>query len=203
MKKVLIECRKLNYSIGYKQIFKDLSLCIYENDFSLLLGENGAGKSTLLKLIFARHKDFFFQKDLSISYLGHSPGLYTSLTLKENLEFFSKLAGVQNPLQVQHYLEIFNLKKNYLDPIHTFSEGMKKKSSIIRSLLFNPELWLLDEPFNGLDQKSSLVLKQILKEFKGSIVLVTHKPEDVKEFAHNVYEIQNKTIVKKNVASIT
>lgn len=192
----------MNYSIGYKQIFKNLSFSIYENNFSLLLGENGAGKSTLLKLIFARHKGFQFKKNFSISYLGHSLGLYTSLTLKENLEFFSKLARFENPSRLQHYLEIFSLKKNYLDPVHTFSEGMKKKSSIIRSLLFQPELWLLDEPFNGLDQSSSLILKQILKEFSGTILLVTHKPEDVKDLAHNLYQIQNKTIVFKNVDSL-
>lgn len=168
----------------------------------MLIGENGVGKSTLLKLIFSKHKNFEFKKNISISYLGHSLGLYTSLTLKENLEFFSKLANFKNSSQIHYYLEVFNLKKNYLDPIHTFSEGMKKKSSIIRSLLFQPQLWLLDEPFNGLDQKSSLVLKEILKEFKGSILLVTHKPDDLKHLAHNIYEIQNRSIIDKNVDSI-
>lgn len=199
---LLIECQNLDYSIGYKQIFKNLSFYVYESTFSLLLGENGVGKSTLLKLLFSKYKGFQFKKSFSISYLGHSLGLYTSLTLKENLDFFSKLANFHNSEKIQYYLDIFNLKKNYLDPIHTFSEGMKKKSSIIRSILFQPEVWLLDEPFNGLDQKSSIVFKQILKEFSGTVILVTHKPEDVKELTNNIYEIQNQTIINKNVGSL-
>lgn len=187
-----MECQNLEYQIGYKRIFKKIGFQIRRKEFWLLLGENGAGKSTLLKILYhGSNPAFHFPEKLQMSYVGHSLGLYSSLSLKENLEYFGMIAESGQMEKIPEWLEIFGLKKRYLDPVHTFSEGMKKKSAIIRSLLTGSDLWLLDEPFNGLDKASGEELKKILTNYTGSIVIATHAPEDLRAFMTGEMKIQN------------
>jgi len=203
MSPTLVKCQNLDYQIGYKRIFKNLSFEIQEKEFWLLLGDNGSGKSTLLKLLYhGTHSAFYFPKKIQMSYVGHSLGLYSSLSLKENLEYFGTISHSKNIEKIPQWLETFRLKKRYLDPIHTFSEGMKKKSAIIRSLLINSELWLLDEPFNGLDQASVEELKKLLINFSGSILLATHNPEKFLSLATGEMKFENgNLLVRRYVES--
>jgi heme exporter protein A len=205
MNQVLVKCLDLDFTIGYKRIFKKLNFQLRESESRLLLGENGAGKSTLLKLIYhGTHIGFQFPRPIRMSYVGHSLGLYSSLSLKENLLYFAKIAKSTHLDKLEHWLDLFELKKRFLDPVHTFSEGMKKKSSLIRSLLTGGELWLLDEPFNGLDSKSSEHLKDIIKNFQGSILLATHDPLSVQGLVQGEWKLtEGKILVRDYVDSPT
>jgi heme exporter protein A len=190
----ILSCKNLSYTIGYKKIFKNISFEIFPSDFTLLTGENGSGKTSLLKLILqsSRKKEFSWEKKLLasktenlISYLGHDNGLYSSLSLRENLTFFNRILTNRMPeSQINNLLEEFQLTKRLEDPVSTFSEGMKKKSGIIRSLLARPALLLLDEPLNGLDTKSTQAFLKILQtEFAAtSILLVAHEIDKISPF---------------------
>lgn len=200
----IFSCVSLTYSIGYKKIFKNLNFSLYQNEFSILTGENGSGKSTLLKLIshFSKHKEFkaypFDKKRPFLSYLGHENGLYSSLSLKENLEFFNGvLPSKRNPEEINFLLKSFNLEKRLEDPVHTFSEGMKKKSGIIRALLPASEILLMDEPLNGLDSKSKDAFLEILKQIKSTttIVLVSHETESISKIAGRKLVIKSGAII--------
>ncbi len=187
----ILSCKNLSYTIGYKKIFKNISFEIFSSEFTLLTGENGSGKTSLLKLILqsSRKKEFNWnvKSDSSnlLSYLGHENGLYSSLSLRENLVFFNRI--LKNPMpetQVADLVEKFQLTKRLEDPVSTFSEGMKKKSGIIRALLARPVLLLLDEPLNGLDTNSVQVfLKMLQSDFADtSVLLVAHEIDKISPY---------------------
>jgi len=187
----ILSCKNLSYTIGYKKIFKNISFEIFSSEFTLLTGENGSGKTSLLKLILQSSRKKEFQWNVKsdsnnlLSYLGHENGIYSSLSLRENLVFFNRILKKPMPeTQVADLVEKFQLTKRLEDPVSTFSEGMKKKSGIIRALLARPSLLLLDEPLNGLDTNSVQVFLKILQsDFADtSVLLVAHEIDKISPF---------------------
>ncbi|TGN18382.1 ABC transporter ATP-binding protein [Leptospira idonii] len=182
MAETILECKSLTISVGYKTIFRDLSFSFPETGMVLIQGENGAGKSTLLKEIYHRsssHPAWVWPKGKkSLSYLGHDLGLYSSLTLTENLDYFLSLGKRTLPQdELDFWLSRFGLEKRRREPLHTFSRGMKQKAALIRSFLVSPNIVLLDEPYTGLDVASIRLLTDILNEEKSKrlIIIVLHE----------------------------
>jgi heme exporter protein A len=183
----ILECKNLSYSIGYKQILKKISFSLYQGELVVLTGNNGAGKTTLLKLLsnYSQYTESFHWK-LSkpvLSYLGHELGMYSSLTLQENISYFKGI--VPNSIDTQELeilLKNFNLYKRFHEPIIEFSKGMKQKAALIRAFLPKADIYLLDEPFSGLDVTSSKALLNLIYEKKQTscIILVTHDKEQIK-----------------------
>lgn len=200
MKKILLSCTDFTYQIGYRTLFRKAGFALFSEEILLLTGENGAGKSSLLRYLYSHFREKMFQteKNLRISYLGHETGLYSSLSLFENLQYFSGLGGHDPDLQKAEFLlEGFSLKKRLHDPVFSFSEGMKKKSGLCRLFLQNAELYLLDEPFNALDKKSYDFLEKIILEKKktAGVVLVSHD-ERVRHIADRELRIEKENLVE-------
>jgi ABC-type multidrug transport system ATPase subunit len=190
MKELLFQCENLNYNIGYKKIFRDLSFQIFENEWIVLTGENGAGKSTLLRLIASSKKknfQFFIKNQFrsKVSHLDHNNGLYLSLTLSENINFYKSILKSRiSDEEIVKILDAFSLMKRLDDPVRELSEGMKRKAGILRAILPEPSLLLLDEPFNALDINSTGAFLEILEKIKrkSSILMVTHNLEAVSRY---------------------
>ncbi len=111
--------------------------------------------------------------------MGHELGLYTTLSLEENLEYFRGIAGDCRPEeQIVSWLKDFRLWQRRKDPISSFSRGMKQKAALVRALLPNVDLYLLDEPLTALDtegaSKAQIVLESVLQD--SALILVTHDP---------------------------
>lgn len=207
----ILQCKNLTYSIGYRKILKNISFELKEKECVLLMGENGTGKSTLFKVLsnYNSLKDnFIFHESIIqlirtkkrnlFSYLGHELGLYFSLTLKENLDYFYGVT--ENGISKSKILELvdrFNLTKRLNDPIHTFSRGMKQKSALIRTFIANPIILLLDEPFTGLDQNSIQILKELISEFKqnNTTFIINHDLEEMKILMDRKFDLKNGEIV--------
>lgn len=185
----ILSISDLSYSIGSKSILKKVNLELSLGKSYVIRGDNGAGKSTLLKLILnhSHHpKSIHWNPELPkdrnlVSFLGHDLGLYSSLSLEENLRFFYSISKHSYSWdQVQIWVEACNLHRRWDDPIFSFSRGMKQKAALIRAVLAKPLLLLLDEPFTGLDEKSYPIIIGILGELKKdcSILGVVHGMED-------------------------
>ncbi|AOP35136.1 ABC transporter ATP-binding protein [Leptospira tipperaryensis] len=182
----LLVCKDLSYSIGKKQILKQISFSLFRGELILLRGDNGAGKTTLLRSILnhSHHKESFSFSELGskkpqISYLGHELGLYTSLSLEENLRYFLSIAGIEFANEkVEFLLRSFKLWTRREDPIFTFSRGMKQKAALIRALLTGGDLILLDEPFTALDRTGLEIAVRLLEEYSknSAVLMVTHDP---------------------------
>lgn len=133
-----------------------------------------------------------------ISFIGHEPGLYSSLTLKENLDYFGGIAGKRFLRdRMSHLLKVFKLDHRLHDPVHTFSRGMLQKSAIIRALCMDAYLYLLDEPYTGLDETSVSLLNDIILDLKkrSSVLLVVHSKELIKKVAERTIALDAGSII--------
>ena len=193
------------------KIFDDFSCDIESAKITTFLGPSGCGKSTLLNVISGLQKPDFGGIKINplarIGYMLQDNILLPWRTLEENLllgcEIFNISKDFANPC-IDNYIKLFELngfRKFYPE---TLSGGMKQRSILIRTLLINPSLLLLDEPFSSLDFDIKLKVQEIFIEYfykhKSTIVLVTHDIEDAIALSDQIYILSEKpSIIKKAI----
>lgn len=192
-----------NYSLEYikgKRVVKNLNLTVREGDIYAFVGQNGAGKSTTIKSIVGINhitegdilldkvsiKDDPIKYKEKIAYIPDNPILYEHLTGIEYLHFISDMYDLTYDVRKERilkYAKDFDLLDALDDLIGSYSHGMKQKLVLIGAFIHDPKLYVLDEPFVGLDPKSSYVLKELLKEKakEGKIVFFSTHVLDVAE----------------------
>ena len=186
MVKSFIEVEKLSKTFDEKKVLDNLSFNVAEGEIVKISGNNGSGKSTLLKIIariYSQDSGLIRIQDekISSSSLSKSKVSYASsdfiyykdLTVKKNLLFFLSLIGEDNNIYENNktFLDIDKFENLYPD---TLSNGQKKKMNLFRCLVPKYEIYLLDEPENGLDDKSKKDLDNKLIELsKNSTIIYT------------------------------
>lgn len=186
MVKSFIEVEKLSKTFDEKKVLDNLSFNVAEGEIVKISGNNGSGKSTLLKVIariYSQDSGLIRIQDekISSSSLSKSKVSYASsdfiyykdLTVKKNLLFFLSLIGEDNNIYENNktFLDIDKFENLYPD---TLSNGQKKKMNLFRCLVPKYEIYLLDEPENGLDDKSKKDLDNKLIELsKNSTIIYT------------------------------
>jgi len=166
----IVAVNKLNLTISTGEIFG-------------LLGPNGSGKSTTLKMLLGLvqptagsvnvlgldvQKQPVEVKRL-VGYVPESPNIYEFLTGIEYLDFIADIYGVstaEKKQRITEYLKALQLEGREGDMINSYSDGMKKKISLISAFLHKPKLLILDEPLNALDPRSARIVKEFLYELK-------------------------------------
>jgi heme exporter protein A len=193
-----LSIRELSRNFGRRRALTRVSLECRSGEIVGLLGPNGAGKSTLLAILSTlaapssgevlyggrTAKQIGAAVRSRIGVLSHDLHLYSELTALENLVFFGRLYGVPHPETVAaDALRRARLEDRGGDVVSGFSRGMRQRLALERALLHNPRLLLLDEPFTGLDDASTLALIERLRELRssGCIVLVATHDLDVGE----------------------
>jgi ABC-type multidrug transport system ATPase subunit len=155
----------------------------------LVTGPNGSGKTTLLRVLAGLAAPTSGELELPerarIGYLGHDPLVYRELTPLENLGLFARLYRVPDGRErIGMLLERFGLWDVRRERVSTFSRGMAQRLALCRVLLHEPELLLLDEPFNALDADAAALLDRMLDELDGqTLVIATHDPGRVERLA--------------------
>jgi len=129
-----------------------------------LVGDNGSGKSTLLKILSGIYKNYegkvSFSEDDLVFYSGHKTGLKNNLSARENIYFDIRLPEISHS-QINSVLKQLDLI-DYSDIQSAYlSEGQKRKINIASFILSKADLYLLDEPFNNLDRKTTDFLQEI------------------------------------------
>ena len=205
----MLEVNSIYLYRNRKQVFKNFSLNLKNSEIILLEGENGVGKTSLLDTISGlinlktgsikiNGKEINeigeFRKNY-FSYIPHKNCLKENLSINENLLSWLKLLNIEiNNQDYQTKLKVFNLTNLQNKLINKLSHGQKKKVALTKLLFSNTKLWLLDEPFNGIDQKSSKSLKKIMIEHtqkNGCILFSSHIEPDIK--------FTKKVILKKTI----
>ncbi len=172
----------------------NLSLTINTGEIFALLGPNGSGKSTTLKMLLGllqptagtitvlgldTQKDPVAVKS-QVGYVPESPDVYEFLTGIEYLDFIADIYGVpaaEKQQRITEYLKALQLEGREGDMINSYSDGMKKKISLISAFLHKPKLLILDEPLNALDPRSARIVKDYLQSLKAqgvTTILSTH-----------------------------
>ncbi len=193
----MIEIKNISKLYGRFHALDNIDLTIGSNDFTAVLGRNGAGKTTMLKILATLLKPsggevlingHNIRKDSyavlqQMGMVSHQTYIYSDLTAKENLSFYSKFYDVpQAGKKINDLLEKVGLAHRADESVRRFSRGMQQRLSIARALIHDPKVLLLDEPYTGLDQKASEFLDKILLEYHGAgncILIVTHDIERI------------------------
>lgn len=178
-----------NVTAGYRRgepIIQDFSLRVHPGEIIGIIGPNGAGKSTVLKALLGLLDERQGQVELpgldqgGYAYIPELPTLYEELTLMEHLELIGMaydLPRVEFEARAERLLQQFGLQHQRNDYPGGFSKGMRQKIMILCALLTTPALYLVDEPFNGLDPFAMQELLQWFSQEKqrgAGIVLSTH-----------------------------
>lgn len=208
-------------SAGYRgqAVIHDINVMIEKGEIIGLIGLNGAGKSTLLKTILGlihplQGQITLNQQSISqdqaayarrIAYIPETPVLYEELTLKEHLEMTALGYGIDVDLimtRAQPLLKQFRLEKhlNWF-PVH-FSKGMKQKVMIICAMITDADLYIIDEPFLGLDPLAINHLIQLMKEKAKqgkSIIFTTHVLSIADQLCDRFWFLQQGRVVGSGV----
>ncbi len=167
---------KLSKSFGEKKIFSDFSLTIPDGKVTLIRGESGKGKTTLLRMIAQLDSDYTGQIDKTDAVL-----LFQEDRLVENMSLFSNMMMVtDDKREAVKILSELGLEENMSAIVSTLSGGMKRRASIARLLLLERNVFLLDEPFTGLDDETKRRTATVINaRTKGkTVVVVTHESND-------------------------
>ena len=193
-----LSIRELSRNFGRRRALSRVTLDCRAGEILGLLGPNGAGKSPLLAIVSTlaapssgdvlyggrTAKQIGAPVRSRIGVLSHDLHLYSELTAFENLVFFGRLYGVKNPEQAAiGALHRARLDDRGADIVSKFSRGMRQRLALERALLHTPRLLLLDEPFTGLDDASTMDLMARLKDLRGSgcITLIATHDLDIAE----------------------
>jgi heme exporter protein A len=185
----MLTAHNLSKRFGDRRVFAGVDLELADGARLLVTGPNGSGKTTLLRVLAGLAAPTSGELELPhrsrVGYLGHEPLVYRELTPLENLTLFARLYRLREGRErAGMLLERFGLWDVRHDRVSTFSRGMQQRLALCRVLLHEPELLLLDEPFNALDADAAALLERTLEELSGrTLVVATHDPARVERLA--------------------
>ena len=177
MSERILVAKDITKSYGRTQVLNGVNLTINRGDRYILFGSNGAGKTTLVKilstilpadsgeLIIYGKKIERHSKDIKaqIGFMSHEPYLYNELSALENLNFYANLYSIKDKKErVESLLKEVGLYHRSHDRVGSFSRGMKQRLSLARTILHNPDIIFLDEPYTGLDISAQEILNDII-----------------------------------------
>lgn len=165
--------KNLSFYYGKKKILDNVNITLNSGDVIALVGSNGVGKSTLLKII-AGLISVRNESKLDTSFLINDPAFYPYLTIKQNLIYFSKIYK-NKLLDIDDVLNLVKLKHYERLKYNKCSLGMKRRLAIAKCLLKDADIYIFDEPLNGLDAKSIIDFREIIMflETKNKIVIIS------------------------------
>lgn len=190
--RTMLEARGLVREFAGLAAVDGIDMVLPAGGFLAVFGPNGSGKTSLLRLLSGalrptRGEVWVGGEPLApgnpagrerLGVLSHQTFLYGHLTARENLRFFGTLYGLADlDVRIAERLREVGLLQRAGDRVRTFSRGMRQRLGLARTLLHDPDVVLLDEPYTGLDVHAAAVLRRVLEALRDgrrTVVLVTH-----------------------------
>ena len=197
-RKTAIHIKDLNKSYGKNIVLKNLNLHLFCGEKIAILAPNGSGKSTLLNIIVGKQKttssEVHIGNDLKMGFYNqqHLGTLDENATLIEEIQktkgtFYYDAIG---------YLKRFKFDENQIkSSVKFLSGGQKSRLQLAKFFSLNPDILILDEPTNHLDLKTVLALENFLKEYKGTLILVSHDLELVHNTVSKIYDLKSGQLI--------
>jgi ABC-type multidrug transport system ATPase subunit len=203
----VIDCSK---RYGSKTILENVTFSVNRNEKVALVGKNGVGKTTLLHLIVgiaspSSGKILFKDQDLfqfpklrrHIGFAAAEPVFYEKLTTFENLELIGSLYGVKDQSAFLEIAAKTNIHYFLKEPVANLSTGMKKKLQLAAALIHQPDLLILDEPFNGLDTESVELFKHIIASYPRIVIFTSHNFDFVFDLSEKIFYLENSKTIRQ------
>ena len=206
-----LEVQELKKSFGEKEVLHGISFHVESGSALGLLGRNGAGKTTTIRILMDVFKANsgslvmdgkpFKAKEYQIGYLPEERGLYPKKTVGEQLIYLAMLRGLnakEAKEQTKKWLTRMGVSEYENRKLETLSKGNQQKVQLAQTLLCNPDIVILDEPFSGLDPVNAQILKDVIKEQidAGKIVIFSsHQMSHVEEFCDEIAIMNHGDIV--------
>ncbi|NJC25524.1 ABC transporter ATP-binding protein [Neolewinella antarctica] len=216
----IIRVDKARKTYGEKVAVDDVSFSMPPDAILGLLGPNGAGKTSLIRMITTITAPdsgtiYFNGEPLSgyhptqIGYLPEERGLYKQMYVGEHLVYLARLKGLSKAdatAQAHEWLAKFDLDGQWTKPVEELSKGMQQQVQFIATVIHNPKLLILDEPFSGLDPVNATRMRQEILRLHANgtgVIFSTHRMEQVEELCEFIVLInQGKNILEGKVAEI-
>ena len=207
-----LELRAVRKVYGDFVAVDDVSLAVPPGAVFGLLGQNGAGKTTSIRMImdilapdrgevwmFGRRRE---TRDLRrVGYLPEERGLYRKMTVTDHLLFFAELHGLprsQATPSISRWLERVDLARWAKSKVEALSKGMQQKIQLVGTILHDPDILILDEPFSGLDPIAQGLFKELIADFRArgkTILFSTHILEQAEKLCDHISLIAHGRVV--------
>ena len=214
-----LKVQNVSKSFGEKLAVDDISFEINKPGVFGLLGTNGAGKSTTIRMILGIiNKDSgnitwngkeVERKYVNFGYLPEERGIYPKVKISEQLLYLAKLKGMKKKEaeeSMDFWLKRLEVEEYRNLPAEKLSKGNQQKIQFITSVIHNPELLVIDEPFSGLDPVNTELLKSAILELvdKGTyIIMSSHQMASIEEFCTDILILnKGKTVLEGNLKEI-
>lgn len=216
----ILSLQNITKTFGDKKANDDITFEVREGSIFGLLGPNGAGKTTLIRIITSiiipdsgtiliDGKPLEHAHQQVIGYMPEERGLYKKMKVGEHLIYLARLRDLTKKEatdRVHFWLNKFNIAGWYGKKVEELSKGMQQKVQFISTVLHDPKLLILDEPFSGLDPINTNLIKEEISELKKkgtAIIFSTHRMEQVEEICEDIVLINNgRNILQGSVRDI-
>ena len=208
-----VEVQGLYKQFGPQTVLQDVSFQLESGKIHGLVGDNGSGKSVLLKclcgilpwergVIRIQGKEMHPGKGTPplLGLVIEHPGFIGSMSGWRNLKYLAGIRGIAGDAQIKASLEQVGLLHEAKKPVNKYSLGMRLKLAIAQALMEAPDIYLMDEPFNGLDKTSTAAIQKLFMELRAqgkTFLLVSHHPSDISSLCDDVYAMENGGISRK------
>lgn len=204
-----IKIENLCKSFAGNVVLDHIDLTVEKGNICGLIGKNGSGKSVLLKCIcgFLTPEEGTIQisgKTMNngdarenMGILIETPGFLERETARNNLYFLAKLNGIIGKKEIDAVLQKVGLDKNDKKKVKKYSLGMRQRLGIAQAIMENPDILLLDEPMNSLDENGVKEMRELFLQLKREgkvIIIASHDMEDIRTLCDKVYRIKNKKL---------
>ena len=208
----MLELQNLKKTFGSLTAVDEVSFKIQDGEIMGIIGQNGAGKTTVFRLIlnfltadegtvlWNGHPIKKTDYDI-IGYLPEERGLYPKVTIEDQIIYFARLRGKTKkeikPL-IDNWMKKFDVKGKKTDKVKSLSKGNQQKVQLICTLIHQPKLVILDEPFSGLDPVNASLLEEGIKELKqqgACVIFSSHDMNNVEEICDSLIMLRNGKVV--------
>lgn len=213
----MIKFENVQKRYGTKEALKDLTLTIPEGKIFGFLGHNGAGKSTTIKSLVSiimptsgeitvdgkSLKENRLEIKKRIGYVPDTPNMFLQLTAMEYWNLVAAafdLSETEKNQKINNLASLFEIRQQVNNEIDSFSHGMRQKVIVIGALLSNPDIWILDEPMQGLDPQAAFDLKQLMREHAdqgNTVIFSTHNLDTAEQLCDELAILKKGELIYK------
>ena len=193
----LLESKNLSLMRNDRYIIRDLSIEISPKTVVNIFGNNGSGKTSFLKVlsgITEKTNGEISRNNVDVIYVGHKNGLKSNLTIHENLALDNLQDRVISSDEIDNVIRKYQMI-DYRDTlVKNLSHGQQKRVCLMRTIIMNRNLWLLDEPYSALDSKGIDILNSTIKEAVTNdvaVLMTNHKKIEIEELNVKNFKLED------------